>query len=62
MKFLYNLTWILLFVGGLNWIFTAFDFNLVTELFGSVPALVKTIYWLIGLSAIYQLFSRFTEE
>ncbi|MCP8970725.1 DUF378 domain-containing protein [Ectobacillus ponti] len=59
MKFLSVLASILLIVGGLNWWFTAFDFNLVEEVFGSVPALVDTVYWLVGLSALYHLFDRF---
>ncbi|MDG4656999.1 DUF378 domain-containing protein [Ectobacillus antri] len=59
MKFLSYLTTILLIVGGLNWLFVALDFNLVEEVFGSVPALVDTVYWLVGLSALYQIYDRF---
>lgn len=44
---------ILVIVGGLNWLLVAFNFNLVTALFGSMPWLVATIYVLVGLSAIY---------
>ncbi len=44
---------ILVIVGGLNWGLVAFNFNLVTVLFGSMPWLVTTIYVLVGLSAIY---------
>ncbi|WP_242222527.1 DUF378 domain-containing protein [Bacillus cereus group sp. BfR-BA-01380] len=59
MKFLSYLTVILVIIGGLNWLFVALDFNLVEKVFGSVPALVDTVYWLIGLSALYQIFDRF---
>jgi uncharacterized membrane protein YuzA (DUF378 family) len=59
MKFLSYLTMILLIVGGLNWLFVALDFNLVEKVFGSVPALVDTVYWLVGLSALYQIYDRF---
>jgi uncharacterized membrane protein YuzA (DUF378 family) len=44
---------VLVIVGGLNWLLVAFNFNLVTLLFGSMPWLVTTVYVLVGLSAIY---------
>jgi uncharacterized protein len=44
---------ILVIVGGLNWGLMAFGYNLVTAIFGSIPALVATVYILVGLSAIY---------
>lgn len=59
MKFLSYLTVILVILGGLNWLFVALDYNVVEKWFGSMPALVDTIYWLFGLSAIYQIFDRF---
>ncbi|CAM4280413.1 DUF378 domain-containing protein [Bacillus manliponensis] len=59
MKFLSYLTAILVILGGLNWLGVALDFNFVEELFGSVPALVDTVYWLVGLSALYQIYDRF---
>ena len=49
MKFLSYLTVILVILGGLNWLFVALDYNVVEKWFGSMPALVDTIYWLIGL-------------
>ncbi|WP_416826414.1 DUF378 domain-containing protein [Ectobacillus polymachus] len=62
MKFLSCLTGFLVFVGALNWLFVALQFNVVEKLFGSVPVLVTTIYWLVGLSAIYQLFVYFSKH
>ncbi|MDM5155401.1 DUF378 domain-containing protein [Bacillus sp. DX1.1] len=59
MKFLSYLTAILVILGGLNWLFVALDYNVVEKLFGSTPALVDTVYWLFGLSAIYQIYDRF---
>ena len=59
MKFLSYLTVILVILGGLNWLFVAFDYNVVEKLFGSTPALVDTVYWLFGLSALYQIYDRF---
>ncbi len=44
---------ILVIVGGLNWLFVALGFNLVTIIFGVIPALVTIVYVLVGLSAIY---------
>lgn len=51
---------VLVIVGALNWgLVGFFDFNLVTALFGTLPVLVKIIYILIGLSAVYQIFHYF---
>ncbi|MBT3817316.1 MAG: DUF378 domain-containing protein [Candidatus Magasanikbacteria bacterium] len=48
--------WVLLFVGGLNWgLVGAFDWNLVTALFGSVEWLERGVYILVGLAAIGSL-------
>lgn len=47
---------ILLVVGGLNWLLVgAFDINLVEKIFGGMPTVVKVIYILVGLSALYEL-------
>lgn len=47
---------ILLVVGGLNWgLVGLFDYNLVTELLGSYETVVKVVYTLVGLSALYTL-------
>ena len=47
---------VLLVVGGLNWgLVGLFDFDLVATLFGSIPVVQKTVYVLVGLSAIYQI-------
>jgi uncharacterized membrane protein YuzA (DUF378 family) len=57
MKFVEILAWILLIVGGLNWgLVGAFDFNLVTTLFGSNPVIERVIYIAVGLSALYGIF------
>jgi uncharacterized membrane protein YuzA (DUF378 family) len=52
MKTLHIIAFILLIVGGLNWLLVAFNWNLVEALFGSWPMLVTIIYVLVGLSAI----------
>ncbi|MBA3777313.1 MAG: DUF378 domain-containing protein [Betaproteobacteria bacterium] len=57
MKIVTWIAMILLVVGGLNWLLVgAFGFDLVATLFGEMSALSRTVYVLVGLSAIYILF------
>jgi uncharacterized membrane protein YuzA (DUF378 family) len=51
-------TWVLLLVGGINWLLVGlFSTDVGTLLFGSMDHIVsKVIYVLVGLSALYQLF------
>jgi uncharacterized protein len=46
---------ILLVVGGLNWLLVAFDMNLVDMIFGAGSTLAKAVYVLVGLSALYEI-------
>lgn len=46
---------ILLVIGGLNWLLVAFGYNLVNMLLGGMPGVEKLVYILIGLSAVYEL-------
>ncbi len=47
----------LLVVGGLNWgLVGAANFNLVSAIFGT-GALAAVVYVLVGVAALYQLFS-----
>ncbi len=56
MKTLNLITLILTIVGGLNWGLVGIaEFDLVAALFGSGSALSRTVYTLVGLSALYQL-------
>jgi len=56
MRSLNILTLVLLIVGGLNWgLVGAFDFNLVSALFGDMTPLSRIVYVLVGLAAIYQI-------
>ena len=61
MKALHMGAWILLIVGGLNWLlvglggFMGSDWNIVAMILGSVPALEWLVYVLVGLSAVYEL-------
>ncbi|MFO0719075.1 MAG: DUF378 domain-containing protein [Candidatus Paceibacterota bacterium] len=63
MKSLHFLTFILLVVGGLNWLLVGvFSWNLVefiTGFFGSMGGTIATIiYALVGLSAIYEVLTH----
>jgi uncharacterized protein len=53
---------VLLVVGGLNWLLVAFGFNLVemiASVFGGSAGMVaKLVYILVGLSAIYELITH----
>jgi hypothetical protein len=59
MKKLSALDWIaliLIIVGGLNWgLVGAFKFDLVAAILGSMSAVARIVYILVGLSAIYTL-------
>ena len=48
-------SFILLVVGGLNWLGTAFDYNVVEMVFGAGSTLTMLIYILVGLAAIEEV-------
>jgi uncharacterized membrane protein YuzA (DUF378 family) len=52
MKALHMIAFILVIVGGLNWLLFAFGWNLVSVIFGAGSTLSMIIYILIGLSAV----------
>lgn len=57
MKFLDVLCAILLIIGGINWgIIGVANFNIVQFLFSGIY-IDRVIYVLVGLAAIYQIFS-----
>ena len=55
MKGLHMVTWVLLIIGGLDWGLEAFNWGLDRILPGS---LMMIIYILVGLSALYELFTH----
>jgi uncharacterized membrane protein YuzA (DUF378 family) len=58
MTALKTLTLVLLLVGGLNWgLVGIFDFDLVAVILGDGTLLSRLVYSLVGLSAVYQLYS-----
>jgi uncharacterized membrane protein YuzA (DUF378 family) len=49
---------VLVIVGGLNWgLVGLFQFNLVDTLFGEMSVLARIVYDLVGLSAIYLIYT-----
>ena len=48
---------ILVIVGGLNWgLVGIFSFDLVAAIFGSMSAISRIVYTLVGIAAIYMIF------
>ena len=64
MKNLHMVAWILVIVGGLNWLliglggFMGSNWNVVGMIFGSWPQVEWIVYILVGLSAVYELVSH----
>ena len=55
-----GVTYFLLLVGGLNLGFMGiFDFNILNGIFGDLPTLLRTIYVLIGVSALWCIFGHY---
>jgi uncharacterized membrane protein YuzA (DUF378 family) len=56
MKPLNLITLILTIVGGINWGLVGLaDFDLVAAIFGAGTGAARTVYALVGLSALYQI-------
>jgi hypothetical protein len=53
MKALHVIAFVLVIIGGLNWGLFALGYPLVSWLLGGWPMVEKTVYILVGLSAIY---------
>ncbi len=58
MKALHVIAFILLVIGGLNWLLFAFGYNLVDSLFGMGSTLAMVVYILVGLSALFEIFTH----
>ena len=57
MKAVTTVAYVLLLVGGLNWgLVGFFEYNLVEALLGQWPMVVRGVYGLVGLSALWKLF------
>jgi len=55
MKALHMVTFIFLAIGGLNWGFSAFGYNVVNRILGGWPQIEQAVYVLVGLSAVIEL-------
>ena len=56
MKILDSIVLSLVIVGAVNWgLIGFFQYNLVNSLFGSMPALERVIYALVGIAGLYSL-------
>ena len=48
---------ILVVIGGLNWgLVGLFEYDLVAALFGSMSAVSRAVYDLVGLAALYMIY------
>lgn len=55
----HKISWILVFIGGVNWgLVGGFQFNLVEAILGQWPVIVRVVYVLVGLSALAMLGSE----
>jgi len=54
---------VILIIGGLNWgLVGLFNFDLVAGIFGSMSFLSRIVYDLVGLCAIYLIFSLMMKD
>ncbi len=57
------ITFVLVVVGGVNWgLVGAMNYNLVESLLGSWPLVTKIVYDLVGVSALYMVYSMFMKH
>lgn len=63
MYFMEKLTLWLTIIGGINWgLVGLFGFNLVAALFGDMTILSRTVYLLVGLSAIWLAYTQMVPD
>lgn len=57
---LHKITFILLIVGGLNWlVFGLLGWDIVGKIFGGMDSMIaKIVYIVVGLCAVYELMSH----
>jgi uncharacterized protein len=63
MKKMNALDWIaliLVIIGGLNWgLVGLLNFDLVAAIFGAMTMIARIVYVLVGLSALYMIYSAY---
>lgn len=57
MKALHNVSFVLLVIGGLNWLLDAVGWNLVELLFKEGTTMTKVVYIVVGLATLVVLFT-----
>lgn len=63
MNIILRIAEILVLIGALNWgLVGLFRTDLVEKLFGQMTPLAKTVYILVGLSALILIFAKFIPE
>lgn len=63
MKMIHKIAYILVIIGALNWgLIGMGGFDLVAFIFGSMSLLSRTVYSLVGLSALYLLIAPFIND
>ncbi|MEK7613888.1 MAG: DUF378 domain-containing protein [Patescibacteria group bacterium] len=58
MKYAHAVSFILVIIGGLNWGLMAFGYNAVHMLVGGLGGVEQIVYILVGLSALYLVFTH----
>jgi uncharacterized membrane protein YuzA (DUF378 family) len=58
MKIIHIVSFVLLVIGGLNWLLVAFGWNLVSAIFGADTIAAKIIYILVGVAALIEIFTH----
>lgn len=59
MKAVHSISFVLVIIGGLNWLLVGlFNWNLVDAIFGMGSVLSTIVYVLVGLGALYLIFTH----
>jgi uncharacterized membrane protein YuzA (DUF378 family) len=57
MKAVHNVSFVLLVIGGLNWLLHAFGWNLIDYIFNEGSTMTKVVYVIVGLATLVVLFT-----
>lgn len=57
MKAVHNVSFVLLVIGGLNWLLHAFGWNLVDYIFNEGSTMTKVVYVIVGLATLVVIFT-----
>mgnify|MGYP001578006888 CR=1 FL=1 len=58
MKALHVISFVLVIIGGLNWLLVGFNWNLVDAIFGAGSTGAKIVYIIVGLCALVLIFTH----